>query len=226
MQDGLRTAVSGARDAREFWTRGFAGGDAAAEGDAARAHARHRPMFSVRLVASTVVPRSELPLEAAGSDVALAIFDDAIDMFKGFQCVRDKVMQQEGCAGPERRRRRRRRRRAEIDEFDSETHRPDQRATAVRSRRAAIAVLEENFSLAEGARGALCRVRGADGETRERESAGGGGAERDRLGGERGCRRQAELGGRRIDLRNRTRAGPSRETPGESPSPSRPSRPG
>ena len=100
VQDGLRTAVErGARDAREFWTRGFAGGDAAAEGDAARAHARHRPMFSVRLVVSDGAAAFEPPLEAV-RDVALAIFDDAIDMFKGFQCVREKVMQQRGALDP------------------------------------------------------------------------------------------------------------------------------
>ena len=69
VQDGLRTAVErGARDAREFWTRGFGGGDAAAEGDA---HARHRPMFSVRLVVRDGAAAFEPPLESV-RDVSLA----------------------------------------------------------------------------------------------------------------------------------------------------------
>ena len=145
VQDGLRTAVErGARDAREFWTRGFAGGDAAAEGEGA--HARHRPMFSVRLVVSDGAAAFEPPLEAV-RDVALAIFDDAIDMFKGFQCVREKVMQQRGALDPsagvgdDAR--------AETDEFGIQKRvvpTPARDEPFVVEARAAIAqVLEENF---------------------------------------------------------------------------------
>lgn len=146
VQDGLRTAVErGARDAREFWTRGFGGGDAAAEGDA---HARHRPMFSVRLVVRDGAAAFEPPLESV-RDVSLAIFDDAIDMFKGFQCVREKVMQQRGALDPSAEQKNEPDARAETDEFGIQKRivpTPARDEPFVVAARAAIAeVLEENF---------------------------------------------------------------------------------
>ena len=145
VQDGLRTAVErSARDLREFWTRGFAGGDAAAEGEGA--HARHRPMFSVRLIISDGAAAFDPPLEAV-RDVSLAIFDDAVDAFQGFRCMREKVTQGRGAPDPsagvgdETR--------AETDAFGMHEHivpTPARDEPFVVKARAAIArVLEENF---------------------------------------------------------------------------------
>ena len=137
IRDQLRTVVQNSvASIADFWTRGFGGGDAAAE--AAPHHAHHVPLLEVKLIVSDGAAAFDPPL-ASVRDVALALFDDAVAAAQNIKDIRGVLAAQKAAADPL----------VDDDEPPPPTPAvpaPDAKEPFVSEARAAIAAtLEENF---------------------------------------------------------------------------------
>ena len=137
IRDQLRTVVQNSvASIADFWTRGFGGGDAAAE--AAPHHAHHVPLLKVKLIVSDGAAAFDPPL-ASVRDVALALFDDAVAAAQNIKDIRGVLAAQKAAADPL----------VDDDEPPPPTPAvpaPDAEEPFVSEARAAIAAtLEENF---------------------------------------------------------------------------------